>query len=1343
MNIYKLRVLLFSLLFSSVALYSQVTYEFCMTAKYGKTIVLDFKIHNNTTTPISNYNFEFNWKDVSNVIMWSGLDVIQNGTNGVVELRKTTWGNALPVGTTTYSITMDYELGMFPPDEGVLNGATIKGKTCYTPPAHENFKCERNFSDLCTVKPVGSNGHEIRIGEGSAFAWNAPIQIYIPENRKSWAIAMAVSHSIFTNLMGFDVMSINECFATAIQESNASCEGSRLVAPSWVTTTYPHNDTNRPLYCYDTSGAVAVGYFQQEMGGSWTEMEMNYPCFIPQVDRNNFIGTANTGSNFEFQSIVKAYHDYRNVAYWQYVKCWNPIDFFKKSNDPYAAVKIIGMAYNQGMNHTSFDDLFNRDRAASIGATNIMDRITPSTPTATNRLYAEQINRLTKVLDNKVAEINWTDAVVFGVTNRAAHSFRGYYDAQFTWNDVEEYIKKITPFYASFGVQESNFVKAVKPVFDHINGGNPISFRYQMSEVVEAIVTFLPAFDPKKGLAEVYGGSGANNCFAPTAKMEGFNASCGKDLSLKVYFSGKAPYTFTYKKTDVSPAIVFQDITTSQNPYTIQPAQEGTYVLTAVRDDVSAGEVVCSPIELKYIGTTAVAKLVKYGGTPCSGIGSGIQVEINSTAPGPYTIEYKIDGIAQPAVTINNSPYTLITSPAPAGTYKLTKISVAGCDTTLNETLIIDATPAAPVTSAKLSKFGALPCSGIGPGIQIDVNSTEPAPYVIEYEKDGVAQPAVTINNSPYTLITSPAPTGTYKLTKISVAGCDTALNETLIIDATPAAPVTSAKLSKFGALPCSGIGPGIQIDVNSTEPAPYTVEYEKDGIAQPAVTINNSPYILITSPAPAGTYQLTKISVAGCDTALNETLIIDATPTVPVTNAKLSKFGALPCSGIGPGIQIDVNSTEPAPYVIEYEKDGVAQPTVTINSSPYTLITSPAPTGTYKLTKISVAGCDTALNETLIIDATPAAPVTSAKLSKFGALSCSGIGPGIQIDVNSTEPAPYVIEYEKDGVAQPVVTINSSPYTLIASPAPAGTYQLTKISVAGCDTTLNESLQIDSVSAAPNANVKLSEYGASVCQGKGPGIQVEINSIGPGPYTIEYEVNGIIQPAVTINSSPYILVTSPASSGTYKLTKIFLANCDLPLHNILTIKDNFEKTTVKIEGDLHFCNPFKTVLKATINPTTAQIVSYQWRRNNTDIANANTENYYADRVGDYTVVTTDKNGCVFTTPIVTVIEKCDGQIPAPLPIALDYPKFFTPNGDGYNDTWHIKNFDQYKKPEIRIFDRFGKFIIQLSEHSNGWDGTYNNNLLFATDYWFVMTYDDKDNPLKRKTMRGHFSLKR
>lgn len=87
----------------------------------------------------------------------------------------------------------------------------------------------------------------------------------------------------------------------------------------------------------------------------------------------------------------------------------------------------------------------------------------------------------------------------------------------------------------------------------------------------------------------------------------------------------------------------------------------------------------------------------------------------------------------------------------------------------------------------------------------------------------------------------------------------------------------------------------------------------------------------------------------------------------------------------------------------------------------------------------------------------------------------------------------------------------------------------------------------------------------------------------------------------------------------------------------------------------------------------------------------------------------------------------------------LEAPNFFTPNNDGYNDYWNLKGINTafYKNAEIYIFDRYGKFLKQLSPTSPGWDGNYNKTRLPADDYWFAIKLEDG------REAKGHFSLKR
>jgi gliding motility-associated-like protein len=90
--------------------------------------------------------------------------------------------------------------------------------------------------------------------------------------------------------------------------------------------------------------------------------------------------------------------------------------------------------------------------------------------------------------------------------------------------------------------------------------------------------------------------------------------------------------------------------------------------------------------------------------------------------------------------------------------------------------------------------------------------------------------------------------------------------------------------------------------------------------------------------------------------------------------------------------------------------------------------------------------------------------------------------------------------------------------------------------------------------------------------------------------------------------------------------------------------------------------------------------------------------------------------------------------------VVLDYDKFFTPNGDGYNDTWHIAGIKGQPNAKVYVFDRFGKLLKELSPEQEGWNGTYNEEKLPATDYWFTVNYVENG---QEKIFKTHFALKR
>lgn len=114
---------------------------------------------------------------------------------------------------------------------------------------------------------------------------------------------------------------------------------------------------------------------------------------------------------------------------------------------------------------------------------------------------------------------------------------------------------------------------------------------------------------------------------------------------------------------------------------------------------------------------------------------------------------------------------------------------------------------------------------------------------------------------------------------------------------------------------------------------------------------------------------------------------------------------------------------------------------------------------------------------------------------------------------------------------------------------------------------------------------------------------------------------------------------------------------------------------------------------------------------------------------GSYTIFVRDKNGCGLAERSSSNGLSSD-----------DFPKFFTPNGDGVNDFWQYDppiDIGEVDLQTIYIFNRLGALLTRIDPKSQGWDGNLDGIPLPSSDYWFKAKSNDN------REVKGHFSLKR
>jgi gliding motility-associated-like protein len=134
-------------------------------------------------------------------------------------------------------------------------------------------------------------------------------------------------------------------------------------------------------------------------------------------------------------------------------------------------------------------------------------------------------------------------------------------------------------------------------------------------------------------------------------------------------------------------------------------------------------------------------------------------------------------------------------------------------------------------------------------------------------------------------------------------------------------------------------------------------------------------------------------------------------------------------------------------------------------------------------------------------------------------------------------------------------------------------------------------------------------------------------------------------------------------------------------------------------------------------------LISYIWTPNTT-LSNDIISNPVAtpSSTTTYTVTVVDDNGCVASLP-ATVTLNSD--------VELFIPNLFSPNGDGFNDTWEIPNLGLFPNTGVTVINREGQVVYENSAYDNSWGGTFKGNKLPEATYYYLVKFSSTSQILK------------
>ena len=128
------------------------------------------------------------------------------------------------------------------------------------------------------------------------------------------------------------------------------------------------------------------------------------------------------------------------------------------------------------------------------------------------------------------------------------------------------------------------------------------------------------------------------------------------------------------------------------------------------------------------------------------------------------------------------------------------------------------------------------------------------------------------------------------------------------------------------------------------------------------------------------------------------------------------------------------------------------------------------------------------------------------------------------------------------------------------------------------------------------------------------------------------------------------------------------------------------------------------------------------------DVDNGSDNTFIINRTDTYEVRVVDQNGCEVSGEIFMEF------------IDVEIPDFFSPDGDGFNDTWAPRNLEPYPNALTIIYDRYGRELYRMQTNDSPWSGFYQGNTLPTGDYWYIIKLQGETDD---REFIGHFTLYR
>lgn len=794
----------------------------------------------------------------------------------------------------------------------------------------------------------------------------------------------------------------------------------------------------------------------------------------------------------------------------------------------------------------------------------------------------------------------------------------------------------------------------------------------------------------------------------------------------------------------------------------------------------------------------------------CQNSGTSVTISGTSIADGDYTLTYDITGantlIGQTiAVVFTGGSATFTIPPADIpnlGNYTITITNIVddnnpnACSSPVSNvstTFVVSENP--DLTNTTISALDPI-CLGSDGVITLNDSGTLlDGTYDLVYDVSGsnsATNQAATVTitsgtgtfNIPASLLTN---TGNTTITITSVAnattGCISPASLVVSFDIIPVPDTTSATLTVVEPI-CVGSDATVNINGPFLTDGSYDILYNLTGVNTATdipdtivITANNGSFTIPASfLTNTGTTSVVLTFVqnltTGCSVSgltISDDFTINIIPTLDNSNISVADI----CLGSDATLSFSTSLPD-GDYTINYDISGANGPSsqsdvVTLIGGNGNITISSALLANTGATTISVTSitnvsstCGSSLTDaTTTFNIVEYPDVTGLTLDVANGCQTSDAGIGI-LNATNLPDGNYVFTFDLSGAntatgETATVFISGGVGVLIVDGSLLPNLGTTTITITnienetGCSATgLSISDSFD-VLALPNVtNLTLSAN--DICLADDLVVTISnATSLTDGDYEITFDLTGdntgtdTVTSTITSGSGTFVvpstlLVNSGATTISVSDFVLSTSQCGANTTSInpITINITSPDAPTLIAGGNAFCiqdNPTFSDLSTGINES-GNVIWYDSETGGTAFSDTdiltNGTTYYAS--------ITDTNGCESITRLQVTVDLTACS-------ELFIPDGFSPNGDGLNEEFYIKNIDVlYPEFELEIYNRYGNMVYKGDINTPRFNGKANqttllgNNILPTGVYFYIVYFNDNTG---KEPIQGRLYLSR